>query len=167
VLGRDFPHSPLRSPHSRQRTSARFAGTSDKDGKFTISNVPPGNYIVHSDREGFIDPTLTGVPIRVTVTAGRTATVDVAMSPGGTVSGRIRDAAGRPMQDVEVQPSARRTKTDIHSYKQQLRRRRMIRESIDCSGLRQANITLSFRLERIPEIRSCFGRESSIPARWR
>ena len=102
-VGQGFPSFTAAVTAFKAANLGRFAGTSDKDGKFTISNVPPGNYIVHADREGFIDPTLTGVPIRVAVTAGRTATVDVAMSPGGTVSGRIRDAAGRPMQDIEVQ----------------------------------------------------------------
>ena len=81
----------------------RFIGTSDREGRFTIANVPPGDYIVHADREGFIDPSLTGLPIRITVTATKTTNTEVAMSPGGVVSGRIRDASGRPLQNVDVQ----------------------------------------------------------------
>src|SRR4030095_4979409 len=82
---------------------ARFVGTSDREGKFTIKDVPPGTYLVHADREGFVDPVLAGRNIHVTVTAGGMASLDVAMPPGGVVSGHIRDSSDRPVQNVEVQ----------------------------------------------------------------
>jgi hypothetical protein len=87
----------------RAANLGRFVGTSDTEGKFTVKDVPPGQYIVHADREGFIDPSLSGAPVRVTVVPARTVNAEISMLPGGVVGGRIRDASGRPMQNIQVQ----------------------------------------------------------------
>jgi hypothetical protein len=102
-VGPTFPSFQQALGNFRNANLGRFTATTDKDGRFTIKDVPAGQYIVHSDREGFIDPSTSGIPIRISVTAGRTAATEISMLPGGTVTGRVRDASGRPLQNVDVQ----------------------------------------------------------------
>jgi hypothetical protein len=102
-VGPGFPSMNDALTNFRAANLARFVGTSDREGKFTIKEVPPGSYLVHADREGFVDPVLAGSNIRVNVTAGGVASLDVAMPPGGVVTGHIRDSSGQPVQNVEVQ----------------------------------------------------------------
>jgi protocatechuate 3,4-dioxygenase beta subunit len=106
-VGPTFPSFVAALGNFRNANLARFAATSDKDGRFTIKDVPPGQYVVHADREGFINPSTSGVPIRISVSAGRPTATEVSMLPGGTVTGRVRDASGRPLQNVDVQAISR------------------------------------------------------------
>jgi hypothetical protein len=72
------------------------------DGAFRISNVPPGKYRLIAMRPGFTQgeyrqrrPGGKGEPI--TIKDGETIPlVSLAMSPGGTISGRVLDRAGKP-----------------------------------------------------------------------
>jgi len=88
----------------KSANDARFTASSDILGHFTIPNVPPGRYTVRSEREGFFPPPedLSDAN-QATVTAGRTAIVEVSMVRGATVSGKITDAAGQPQPNVTVQ----------------------------------------------------------------
>jgi protocatechuate 3,4-dioxygenase beta subunit len=86
---------------------ARFSGVSSKDGHFEIKNVPPGPYIVHLDKEGFVDPAATSNPVRVVVASATVTSIEVSMQPGGVVSGRVRDTSGKPLPNLDVQAVSR------------------------------------------------------------
>jgi protocatechuate 3,4-dioxygenase beta subunit len=86
----------------RASNSSRFTAETDNLGHYTIRNVPPGQYALISEREGFF-PASDAAENMTTVAAGRTAVVDAAMSRGATVSGKITDAAGQPLPNVSVQ----------------------------------------------------------------
>jgi Carboxypeptidase regulatory-like domain/Tetratricopeptide repeat len=88
----------------QSQNDARFTASSDVLGHFTIPDVPPGRYTVKSEREGFFPPPDDLSDANgATVTAGRTAIVEVSMVRGATVSGKITDASGQPQPNVTVQ----------------------------------------------------------------
>jgi Carboxypeptidase regulatory-like domain len=78
------------------RTTHLFGGcaTTDASGEYTISALPTGTYIVEFSYEeeggNYLPLSDGGVP----VTAGGTASVDAALSPGGQIAGRVTAASG-------------------------------------------------------------------------
>ena len=88
----------------RISNAARFVAETGEDGRFTIKDVLPGQYTVHSDLEGYFDlPALSGNPVKVTLGGQDNTSVSVSMTPGGVISGHVRDASGEPQQNVGVQ----------------------------------------------------------------
>jgi len=88
----------------RATNAARFVAESDTNGRFTIKDVPMGEYTVHVEREGFFDlAARAGNPAKVTVQGPQSVNAVVTMTAGGVVSGHVRDALGDAQQNVGVQ----------------------------------------------------------------
>jgi protocatechuate 3,4-dioxygenase beta subunit len=82
---------------------SRFRATADSQGNFTIRNVLPGKYSISSEREGYFPASAdSSTPNDVTVAAGRTAVVEMPMNRGATISGRVTDGAGQPINNATV-----------------------------------------------------------------
>ena len=81
--------------------------TTDSSGRFTFTNVAAGRYTVRVERNGYFGMSIIGAsPMALTnavITAGQTVVVGVAMTPTAVISGQVRDSAGRPMSNVDVQ----------------------------------------------------------------
>lgn len=80
---------------------------SGADGRYAITDLPPGSYIVSAVRSGYAPQTygqgrvITGTPV---VLADRQqATIDLPLTPGGLVVGRILDEDGTPFAGAEVE----------------------------------------------------------------
>jgi len=85
---------------------SRLQTTSDPQGRFVFENVPVGKYSIQASREGYFTYPL-GRPLpspvaSVTVDSTRTQRVDIDLSPGSAIGGRITDPQGRPVQGVQV-----------------------------------------------------------------
>lgn len=92
-------------------------GRTDLDGDFTIPNVALGDYYVAGQAPGYISETailqaraadgadaqalLAGLPV-ARVTAGTTATVNVSLTRGGTIAGKIQWEDGSPAAGEQV-----------------------------------------------------------------
>ena len=83
--------------------------TTDSSGRFSLADVPPGQYWVIAKRDGFFEVS-TGVrppsdmaSVPVNVGAQSMSDITISMVPGALISGRVRDAAGRPQSNVNVQ----------------------------------------------------------------
>ena len=88
----------------RATNAARFVAESDAEGHFTIRDVLSGQYTIHVEREGFFDlASLSGSPTKATVAGQQTVNATVSMTPGGVISGHVRDASGDPQQNAGVQ----------------------------------------------------------------
>jgi hypothetical protein len=81
----------------------------DNLGRFSFSDVPPGSYMLVTEREGFY-----GIPTSTSVVPYATAAIDITnrpappettitMTSGALISGRVRDENGRPQVNANVQ----------------------------------------------------------------
>jgi len=91
--------------------------TTEADGRFAFQNVRPGRYRIVAARSGYVRP-----PQMIAVTAGeRPRDIELLMSPTGAISGRVFDANGEPLGNVEVMamkasyPEGRRSLTPVGS----------------------------------------------------
>jgi hypothetical protein len=81
----------------------------DSSGRFSLADVPSGQYWVIAKRDGFFGVPIGGRPpaetVSVPVSIGTQPVSDVAISmvPGALISGRVRDSAGRAQPNVNVQ----------------------------------------------------------------
>ena len=87
--------------HLRREPDAQSYGATTKpDGRFSITGVPPGSYTLKIERAGFaVAPDL---PEEMEIGAEDTANLHFALTPEGAITGRVTDAAGQPVEDVEL-----------------------------------------------------------------
>src|SRR5437773_40094 len=72
--------------------------TTEDDGRFLFANVAPGRYRLTVTRRGYVRP-----PLAITVAAGQPgAEIQLPMAQAGTISGRVYDANGQSLGNVEV-----------------------------------------------------------------
>ena len=85
-----------------------FGALTDLDGRFRVANVSPGSYRLHVEREGYVDQQYGQVsparPGTVLILAPGQKVKDVVISlvPTGTISGRIFDEDGEPIEGATV-----------------------------------------------------------------
>ena len=82
------------------RATGRAAGTGP-DGAFEIKPIRPGETVLKIDASGFVSGAET-----VNVTAGM-APVRIVLARGGKLRGRVLDANGNPLGEIQVGASAR------------------------------------------------------------
>jgi hypothetical protein len=85
-----------------------LTATTDSNGRFTIPGVPVGNVTVRAQLQGYFGPAVGGgypaiVSTNATVASDKAADVHLALIPGGTISGRVFDPAGKALSDIPVQ----------------------------------------------------------------
>ncbi|HSL21065.1 MAG TPA: carboxypeptidase-like regulatory domain-containing protein [Vicinamibacterales bacterium] len=81
----------------------------DADGKYTIDKLPAGRYSVYFNRSGFVGASYgsrrwnqPGKPIDL-ANGQKLEKIDIALSRGGVVAGRVFDEFGEPVVDARVQ----------------------------------------------------------------
>ena len=84
------------------------AATTDDQGRFRITALPPGTYSVTATKTGFVDGVFgqrralrTGTPIEL-ADAQQRADVDLKLSRGGVITGRVLDEDGEPLARAMV-----------------------------------------------------------------
>lgn len=85
--------------------SARYSGekpqlsaTTDLQGKFRISNLPPGTYLLSPNLPAFVTSDLSSKERPVVINEGETVEgMDFELTRGAVITGRILDAEGRPI----------------------------------------------------------------------
>jgi len=93
-------------------TSGGFTATTDSNGNYTFSNVPPGTYTMTATKAGYTQVTQTGV----TVTAGNATTQNFTLTAGastGTLSGVVKSITNQPISGatISTSPSSSTTTT--------------------------------------------------------
>ncbi len=85
-----------------------LSAVTDSNGRFRFTEVPAGNVTVKAQSLGFFAPPVNGyygptASVTAVVSANAPVDVRVTMIQGGTISGRVVDAAGKPLSDTPVQ----------------------------------------------------------------
>jgi hypothetical protein len=81
----------------------------DSSGTFVFKDLGPGRYNVRASHDGFFGPLVNGtapavVSKNMTIEAGKaTAPLELSLTQGGIISGRIRDPNGQPVGGITVQ----------------------------------------------------------------
>src|SRR5688572_23013331 len=85
-----------------------FVATTDADGRYSIPNVPPGQYRIRATRTNHVpaefgDRAANGCGIPVTLVAGQRMTdARIAMLPAGVITGRLYDSDREGMPGVSA-----------------------------------------------------------------
>lgn len=90
-------NTPINKPVART--------TTDDDGRFQFSRVPAGNYLIQTFTPAFVGPndTRRGPGKAIMLNDGETVDgVDIALTRGGVITGRIVDAEGQPLIEQHV-----------------------------------------------------------------
>jgi Carboxypeptidase regulatory-like domain len=85
----------------------RFRSTTDEDGNYRITNVPPGTYDVIA-----ASPAYVATEGRKSLIVGKNETVeniDITLERGGVITGKVTDADGSPVIEETVYVSAATT----------------------------------------------------------
>lgn len=90
--------------------AAREARTvnTDQNGRWELKDLPAGSYVIQASRTGYVtagfdQPRMTGPGRPVTVADKETReNVDISLTPGGVIVGRIVDEFGDPVSDAMV-----------------------------------------------------------------
>ncbi|MEO8595233.1 MAG: carboxypeptidase-like regulatory domain-containing protein [Candidatus Solibacter sp.] len=103
--------APVVRAHVLLRGTARDAKTygaiTTAEGTFAISGIPPGNYYATVDRVGFFMPALPGGrnSVQLSLKAkDKKEDLKLQLAPLGSISGRVVDAKGDPVEGATVTP---------------------------------------------------------------
>src|SRR5262249_18426301 len=99
-LSTSLPENQMAIGQFRAINTARYSAQADADGRFTITDVGPGRYTLEADQQGFFD--IPGRQVSANVDAGKPVNVSVSMLAGGTITGRVKNAAGRMLPNANV-----------------------------------------------------------------
>lgn len=87
--------------------------TTDSSGRYSITGLMAGSYFLQTSKTGYVNELFNNIPLKSTpspfagapiaVILGSDTQIDVALDPGGTISGTVRDGISMlPVQDVFV-----------------------------------------------------------------
>jgi protocatechuate 3,4-dioxygenase beta subunit len=72
------------------------------DGDFAFTAVPPGSYRLGTNKLGFFPTPGIDMPAVTLDGSGADVNVELTMSKGGALAGRVSDQSGRPLRNVWV-----------------------------------------------------------------
>jgi protocatechuate 3,4-dioxygenase beta subunit len=95
-------------------TSLSRTATTDANGAFDFSGLPAGDYRLRTTKAGYLTKTGIGLLSSPTATVGERQSLPITMTMirGGAISGRVFDAFGEPLAQVQVQVLRYRYESD-------------------------------------------------------
>jgi hypothetical protein len=87
----------------------RYGTTSSADGSFSITGMSPGSYSAGGERIGFVSSWQSRGRASVAVKADERKTgVEIQLTPTGSITGRVTDSDGEPVEGASVQAEGAR-----------------------------------------------------------
>jgi beta-lactamase regulating signal transducer with metallopeptidase domain len=99
-LSASLPENQMAIMQFRAMNTDQFSAITDTSGRFSINDLPPGQYTLEAEQQGFFE--IPGRPAIANVDGGKSANVYVPLLVGGTIIGRVKNAAGRFLPNVNV-----------------------------------------------------------------
>jgi len=81
--------------------AARRLAVSDSTGRFSFTDLRPGDYLIETQYEGYFSA--SSKPRFTKISAGTTTNITLPMNPGAVISGTVRDSAGQPVVNGNVE----------------------------------------------------------------
>lgn len=104
-LGSGVPVSGATVTLTAPGTRDGLRATTDDNGRFLIEGVPPGTYALEADGSFLVRARPDFGPSVLNLSAGEALRdVSIRMVPTGVIAGRVLDAEGDPLRNVEVAP---------------------------------------------------------------
>lgn len=90
---------PIRQTADGAITRSAFKARTDGEGRYQVTNLPPGRFVVMAGSKAFVSVGLQPQePKLITLDAGESRdNLDFALVRGGVITGQITDAEGRPV----------------------------------------------------------------------
>jgi beta-lactamase regulating signal transducer with metallopeptidase domain len=95
-----LPENQMAIAQFRETNTERYSAMADANGRYTIKDVAPGKYTLEAEQQGFFD--IPGRPAIANVEAGKPANVSVPLLAGGTITGRVKNSAGKLLPNANV-----------------------------------------------------------------
>jgi hypothetical protein len=95
-------HSSAIGPDGLSQT---YGALTNQEGRFTITQLPPGRYVASADRIGFVmlPKTVSALNFNFPLAAGdKKEDLNLTLTPAGAIMGRVLDAAGEPVPNALV-----------------------------------------------------------------
>jgi hypothetical protein len=101
VTGVPVPRAHVAVQGQVEGKPERFGTTTGADGRFSITDIPAGSYSTSAERVGFVSQ--FGSRDRITLRGGDTRSdIEIKLIPTGSITGRVTDADGRPVEGANV-----------------------------------------------------------------
>lgn len=92
--------------------------SSQADGTFHFDSIPPGNYVITAERDGFVSNQLNSASKIVSIAPGQALNgVAVSLTPQGSIAGRVEQEDGTPVPFARVEALAAVTTRGLMSFK--------------------------------------------------
>jgi len=108
-------------PGAALANAVPITAVSDSAGRFTIRNLPVGEHYVRAQLQNHFGPVINGARLPIAseiavVTSQQTAEVRLSLMQGGTISGRVLDPSGKPLQNSPAQALQRAYDNGMPSF---------------------------------------------------
>lgn len=103
VTGAPVPRAHVTLEGQIDGQSGRYGATSAADGRFSITGIAPGSYTLAGERVGFVRFLGLRRQDRIALkTDDNKTSVDIRLTPTGTIMGRVTDSDGQPVEGAFV-----------------------------------------------------------------
>jgi hypothetical protein len=103
LIGNTDPVPNVQISFAPEKGLPRIA-TTDRDGRFSVNELPPGRYVISLKRSGFVRPRRSAGPMNLSIAAGeRIKGLNFKMIRAGVISGRITDENRQALRGVSVE----------------------------------------------------------------
>ena len=99
-ISTSLPENQISIMQFRAMNTQRYSAQADASGRFTIKDVAPGQYTLEADQLGFFD--IPGRQALANVDVAKPINVSVGLLAGGTITGRVQNAAGKLLPNATV-----------------------------------------------------------------
>jgi beta-lactamase regulating signal transducer with metallopeptidase domain len=95
-----LPENQIAIAQFRATNTDRYSAMADAGGRFSIDGLAPGQYTLEAEQQGFFD--IPGRQAIANVDGVKPADISVPLLAGGTITGRVKNAAGKFLPNVNV-----------------------------------------------------------------
>ena len=106
--GKPVPDAAVELSLTRGEDAPKYTASVAADGRFTLKAIPPGEYRLAATSRGYVraeygqrGPNGRGLPIQL-LPGEEKKDARISLTATGAISGRIRDANGAPLTNVQV-----------------------------------------------------------------